>query len=151
MYCIEFDDTKESKVIKKIKGVKSYAAKMKLHMQDFLQCLQTHSTNHITYRSIVSKKHNVYTVESTKVALSSNDDKRVILEDGITTLPYGHKDLRPELQYDSDIEMDHLGSQIYISDLELSDADQEFTNDYEMNYSDTEQYNSDLERDVFKI
>ena len=41
---------------------------------------------------IRSDKHDVFTEEINKVALSANDDKRVILEDGISTLAYGHYD-----------------------------------------------------------
>jgi len=33
---------------------------------------------------------NIYTEEVNKVALSPDDDKRVILENGIHTLAYGH-------------------------------------------------------------
>ena len=39
---------------------------------------------------IRSYKHNVFTEEVNKVALSANDDKRYILEDGINTLALGH-------------------------------------------------------------
>ena len=39
---------------------------------------------------IKSEKLNVYTVEQTKVALSNFDDKRFILNNGYTTLAYGH-------------------------------------------------------------
>jgi len=35
----------------------------------------------------------VYTEEVNKVALSVEDDKRVIMEDGIHTLSYGHYSL----------------------------------------------------------
>ena len=36
------------------------------------------------------KKHDIYTERITKIALSANDDKRIILEDKINTLAYGH-------------------------------------------------------------
>ena len=36
-----------------------------------------------------SDKHDIYTEEINKVALSFNDDKRLISYDGITTYPYG--------------------------------------------------------------
>jgi len=39
---------------------------------------------------IRSYLHDIYTEEVNKVALSADDDKRVILEDGIRTLAYGH-------------------------------------------------------------
>ena len=38
--------------------------------------------------------HDLYTEEVNKVALSSEDDKRVIMEDGIHTLAYGHYSLK---------------------------------------------------------
>ena len=36
----------------------------------------------------------MYTEEVNKVALSAEDDKRVIMEDGIHTLAYGHYSLK---------------------------------------------------------
>ena len=38
----------------------------------------------------------VYTEEVNKVALSAEDDKRVIMENGIHTLAYGHYSLKTE-------------------------------------------------------
>ena len=43
---------------------------------------------------IRSHLHDVYTGEINKVALSAEDDKRVIMEDGIHTLAYGHYSLK---------------------------------------------------------
>ena len=37
--------------------------------------------------------HVIYTEEINKIALSSDDDKRVIMADGIHTLAYGHANL----------------------------------------------------------
>jgi len=39
---------------------------------------------------IRSQLYDVYTEEVNKVALSANDDKRLIMKDGISTLAYGH-------------------------------------------------------------
>ena len=43
---------------------------------------------------IRSHKHEIFTEEINKVALSGDDDKRIILEDKIHTLAYGHYSLR---------------------------------------------------------
>jgi len=43
---------------------------------------------------IRSHLRDVYTKEVNKVALSAEDDKRVIMEDGIHTLAYGHYRLK---------------------------------------------------------
>ena len=44
-------------------------------------------------KRILSEKHNVGTYEINKISLSCFDDKRYILDDGINTLAYGHKDI----------------------------------------------------------
>jgi len=41
-------------------------------------------------QSLPTYLHEVYTEEVNKVALSADDDKRVILADGISTLAYRH-------------------------------------------------------------
>ena len=38
--------------------------------------------------------HEIYTEEINKIALSSDDDKRVIMTDEIHTVAYGHKNLK---------------------------------------------------------
>ena len=39
----------------------------------------------------ISKKQDVYTENINKIALSSNDDKRIVSSDKIISYPYGHK------------------------------------------------------------
>ena len=43
-------------------------------------------------RRIQSKKHKLGTYEIDKISLSCFDDKRYVLDDGICTLAYFHKD-----------------------------------------------------------
>ena len=43
---------------------------------------------------IRSHCHEIYSEEISKIALSSDDDKRVIMADGIHILAYGHPNLR---------------------------------------------------------
>ena len=40
---------------------------------------------------IRSHKHEIYSEQINKIALSCEDDKRVILKDGIHTLAHGHR------------------------------------------------------------
>ena len=42
---------------------------------------------------IKSKHHKLFTYESNKRSLCDFDEKRYILDDGINTLPYGHKNI----------------------------------------------------------
>ena len=40
---------------------------------------------------LISKKHDIYTENINKVALSNNDDKRIVSSDKISSYLYGHK------------------------------------------------------------
>ena len=44
-------------------------------------------------KRILSEKHNIGSYLLSKVSLSSYDDKRFILNDGLNSLAYGHKDI----------------------------------------------------------
>ena len=43
---------------------------------------------------IRSHRHEIYIEEINKISLSSDDDKRLIMADGIHTLAYGHTKLK---------------------------------------------------------
>ena len=51
------------------------------------QSLEDHFIHQMTFRS---QNHTVYTVDQCKVGLTRYDDKRWILQDGVTTRPHGH-------------------------------------------------------------
>ena len=38
----------------------------------------------------ISKKYDVYTENINKIALSNNDDKRIVLSNNISSYPYGY-------------------------------------------------------------
>ena len=44
-------------------------------------------------KRIQAKKHRLDTYDVFKVSLSCFDDKRYVLDDGIKSLAYGHKDI----------------------------------------------------------
>ena len=80
----------EGKESKKCKGVKKSVVKKSITHEDYKTCLTTGKEQLRKQNIIRSYKHEVYTEEVNKVALSANDDKRYILEDGISTLALGH-------------------------------------------------------------
>ena len=75
---------------KPIAGVKRSIQERMLHHTDFKKTLETLEPILITQNNIVSKKHVISTVNQTKVGLNALDTKRYILDDGISTLAYGH-------------------------------------------------------------
>ena len=75
---------------KAIAGVKQFVQKRFLRHRDFRTTLTTLTPILVTQNNIVSKKHVVKTVNQTKIGLNALDTKRYILEDGISTLAYGH-------------------------------------------------------------
>ena len=80
----------EGEESKKCKGVKKSVVKKNITHEDYKTCLTTGKEQLRKQNIIRSYKHEVYTEEVNKVALSANDDKRYILEDGIRTLALGH-------------------------------------------------------------
>ena len=57
--------------------------------QNFKYCLLNNKTVYRSQERFKSYNHDVYTEEVNKIALSSNDDKRLQTFDRITTYPYG--------------------------------------------------------------
>ena len=80
----------EGEESKKCKGVKKSVVKKSITHEDYKKCLTDRKPQLRKMNVIRSYKHNVFTEEVNKVALSANDDKKYILEDGINTLALGH-------------------------------------------------------------
>ena len=80
----------EGKESKKCKGVKKSVIKKSIMHENYKECLFTGKEQLRRMNVIRSHKHEVYTEEVNKVALSSSDDKRHILDDGAHTLALGH-------------------------------------------------------------
>ncbi len=86
-YSIEMADGKTEK---KCKGVKKYVVRNHITHEDYKECLFSGEPQHRPMNTIRSRKHNVGSERINKTALSADDDKRIILEDGIHTLAIGH-------------------------------------------------------------
>jgi len=80
----------EGKETKKCKGIKKVVIKKSITHEDYKDCLFTRREQLRSMNVIRSHLHEMYTEEVNKIALSADDDKRVIQEDQIHTLAYGH-------------------------------------------------------------
>ena len=80
----------EGKETKKCKGIKKNVIKNKITHEDYKNCLFTRKPKFEKMNNIRSREHNIYTEKIYKVALSCEDYKRFILEDGIHTFALGH-------------------------------------------------------------
>ncbi len=75
---------------KKCKGVRKYIIKKEITIDDYEECLFLKQPQFRAMNAIRSRRHDVGTERINKTALSADDDKRVILPDGIDTLAIGH-------------------------------------------------------------
>ena len=74
---------------KKDKGTKKCVMKRILKFNDYKQCLFKNKIILKSKQRFKSEAYNVYTEQINKIAVSSNDDKRLPTFDKITTYPYG--------------------------------------------------------------
>ena len=82
------DDCKEDK---KAKGTKKCVIKRMIKFNDYKNCLLKDKVILKSQQRSISKKRDVYPENINKIALSNNDDKRIVLTDKITSYPYGYK------------------------------------------------------------
>ena len=87
-YSYSTDDGKEDK---KAKGTKKCVIKRMIKFNDYKNCLLKNKVILKSQQRFISKKHNVYTENINKIALSNNDDKRILSPDKVTSYPYGYK------------------------------------------------------------
>ena len=77
---------------KKAKGIKKSYVKNRIRHESFLKVLRNSKTmTTARFRTFRSTNHVVNTVEMNKLCLSAFDDKRYLLENGTSTLAYGHR------------------------------------------------------------
>ena len=86
-YSFLTDDGKEDK---KAKGTKKCIIKKKIKFNDYKKCLFSDELILKSQQRFISKKHDVYTENVNKIALSNNDDKRIVSSNKISSYPYGY-------------------------------------------------------------
>ena len=86
-YSFLTDDGKEDK---KAKGTKKCEIKKKIKFNDYKKCLFSDKLILRSQQRFISKKHDAYTENINKIALSNNDDKRIVSSNKISSYPYGY-------------------------------------------------------------
>ena len=86
-YSFLTDDGKEDK---NAKGTKKCLIKKKIKFNDYKKCLFNDELILKSQQRFISKKHDVYTENINKIALSNNDDKRIVSSNKISSYPYGY-------------------------------------------------------------
>ena len=76
--------------MKKAKGTKKCVIKKMLRFEDYKKCLFSNGKVLKSQQRFKSENHEVYTENINKIALSCDDDKRIVTSDRITSYPYGY-------------------------------------------------------------
>ena len=92
MYSMKDVDGKENKIGK---GVNSVAVNNIKH-EEYIDVLFNKKVVRHVMKRIQSKLHKIETYGVSKISLSRFDNKRYILDDGINSLAYFHKDTRSQ-------------------------------------------------------
>ena len=83
LYSFKIEEESE---VRKCKGIKKNVIKKKLDFDDYFKCLFSGEKKMRSMKIIRSEKHDIYSKEVNKIALSNEDDKRQVLNDNIHTL-----------------------------------------------------------------
>jgi hypothetical protein len=83
-------DKKLDLVTKKSKGTKKSVVKKEIRFNDYVNTLETGQSMRHSQTNFRTDAHKIYVTKTTKTSLSAFESKRYLLEDGITSLPYGH-------------------------------------------------------------
>ena len=85
-YSFSNDDGKEDK---KAKGTKKCLIKKMIKFNDYIKCLLNGKIIIKSQQRFISSRHDVYTNDVSKIALSNDDDNRIVSSNKITSYPYG--------------------------------------------------------------
>ena len=82
--------TDNDKIDKKAKGTKKCIIKKMIKFDDYKKCLLNDKVILKSQQRFISNKHDVYTEDVNKIALTNDDDKRIISSNKITSYPHGY-------------------------------------------------------------
>ncbi|XP_030757739.1 uncharacterized protein LOC115883509 [Sitophilus oryzae] len=89
MYTFKTLQNNANKIVKKDKGITSASLKT-ITFENYYECLFNNSSMSVKETLIRSKKHEVYTIDQKKIALTPYDDKRIVNYITTDTLPWGY-------------------------------------------------------------
>ena len=82
LYSFKVED---SSTTKKCKGIKQKVVKKGIDFEDYVDCLFKGEKQMRTMNIIKSENHEIYSKEVNKLALSNEDDKRILCKDKVNT------------------------------------------------------------------
>ena len=86
----EFVTVRPKTYLTKVKGTKKCIIKKMIKFNDYKKCLLNGEIILKSQQRFISNKHDVYTEDVNKIALSNDDDKRIVSLDKISSYPYGY-------------------------------------------------------------
>ena len=92
MYSLLVNKDKPSK--RTAKGVKRRYVEKKVRHEMYVNTLRTLVSTRANFVNFRSQSHTIQTVNFSRICLSAYDDKRFVnIEDGVSTIAYGHRKL----------------------------------------------------------
>ena len=82
--------TDNDEIDEKAKGTKKCVIKKMIRFDDYKKCLLNNKVILKSQQRFISNKHDGYTEDVNKIALSNDDDKRIVSPDKIISYPYGY-------------------------------------------------------------
>ena len=76
----------EDKDVRKCKGIKKNVVSKGITFEHYFECLFTGEKQMRSMKIIRSENHDIYSKEVNKIALSSEDDKRIVIDNKVNTL-----------------------------------------------------------------
>ena len=83
--------TDNEEIDEKAKGTKECVIKMMIKFDHYKKCLLNDEVMLKSQQRFISTKHDVYNENVNKIALSNDDDKRIVSSEKIISYPYGYK------------------------------------------------------------
>ena len=118
-YAYKLDDDTE---MKKAKGTKKCIVKREITFKNYADALFNDEVIIKSQQRFRSDHHKVYSEEVNKIALSSNDDKRIQTIDKVTTHPYGTNAFKV-CELEMKMRMGNMNMQNEICELKIDNAD----------------------------